>query len=125
MLVGVVGIYCSLKLLKGVTKSSKKPLEWWITYQLVAILNQAYIYVVTLNITEESLDTRYYVKLLAVVAIVHIAHEFGFLVVIMKLHVSFNSGPANGQQNQTGNHQVLSRHADKPPSYDEIVVTVL
>lgn len=133
MLIGVIGFYCAMKLLMGVKKNSKKHLEWWIVYQLVVIIHQAYVYVVTLNIFETSLDMQRFVKLIAVVAIVHIAHEFGFLVVVMKLHISFNNlrnnpadnNQADGQRNERGDQQVLTGRADKPPSYEQVVSTAL
>lgn len=53
MIVGVIGIYCSLKLLLGVKRNSKKHLMWWIVYQWLAILHVGFVYAVGLNIVDD------------------------------------------------------------------------
>lgn len=124
MIIGVIGIYCSLKLLLGVKRNSKKHLMWWIVYQWFAILHVGFVYAVSLNIVDESPDLHSFVKLFAVVAIVHISHELFFLASIMKLYFSFNHlwiDPSGIRENQNDDRRVLAFETDKPPCYDEVV----
>lgn len=128
MLIGVIGIYCSLKLLLGLKRSSKKHLMWWIVYQWIAVLHLGYVYAVSLNIVDKSLDLHSFVKLFAVVAIVHVSHELFFFATIMKLYFSFNQlcfAPLDSQENESDDRQVLTTETDKPPCYDEVVTATV
>lgn len=124
MIFGLVGIYCSLKLLLGVKRSSEKRLLWWIVYQWVAIIHVAFVYAVSLNIVDESPDWHCFVRLFAVVVVVHIAHELFFLASIMKLHSSLihlRIDSSDNAQNQNDDQQILTAPTEKPPCYEEAV----
>lgn len=127
MMIGAIGIYCSMKLWAGLKKSSENQLEWWITFQRVAILHQIYVYVIVCTIIDESADMKSTVMLFVAAGVIHIAHEFYFLAAIMKLKISFSqlrTDLPHNTQNENHDMQVVRLQIDdKPPRYDDVVLT--
>lgn len=124
VIVGLVGIFCAVKLIVGVRRGDARKLLWWMPFQVISIVYQIFISTIAIHDIEDTIETESFGTIAYLIATVYNMLELYMLLSIFFTYGVFQEAGSNFRcypiESSTSQVSELLIE-DEPPTYDEAV----